>query len=268
MKKYLVVFAALFLIMGLAGQAKAYFTTYPTGGDLIRVVYQVQAGTVSGYEEATDLGSITSIESNPSLFSDSGYNLTTGNGTNNFNLSNGPLYVAYFAYTGHSNLQTSQLWTSGTAVSEQNLPSVWGVTVNAAGTIVAAYNTAASSGSSANAWVQTSGSSYFKIFDGGSLQTTGLFDGYINTPGGESVLDPLNVAGNGSITQATQYIFKWSPMKTSNSNNAGDFEIVTTLGTNGIITSQAESIAPIPPSVLLFGSGLLGLIGVMRKKLI
>ena len=68
-----------------------------------------------GYEEATDLGSITAIENNPASLQDSGYDLTKGaGGAYNFN-GDSDLIVAYFASNGNIPNNATEYWTSGAA---------------------------------------------------------------------------------------------------------------------------------------------------------
>ena len=51
--------------------------------------------------------------------------------------------------------------------------------------------------------------------------------------------------------------------------NSGSFTATDTLGLSGeiIVNAYGQSLVPVPPAIWLFGSGLLGLIGVAKRKL-
>jgi hypothetical protein len=65
----------------------------------------------------------------------------------------------------------------------------------------------------------------------------------------------------------TQNLYSWA-LTSSNGNQAGtlvsSLSIVTLDGTTTI--NPQTSATPIPPSVLLMGTGLLGLVGIGRRK--
>jgi hypothetical protein len=61
--------------------------------------------------------------------------------------------------------------------------------------------------------------------------------------------------GNGSVAQVLNSV----------SNPVTDFTI-TTLDGSTVINPAQTSATPIPPSILLMGSGLLGLVGIGRRK--
>ena len=259
MKKLLVVLAACLLVFGVAGRANAYFAQ----GDLIRVVYQT---TASGgtYEQATDLGSVASIEANPSSLTASGdqYNLETGAGGAKAFSSLSNLDVAYFAV----NTSTPEFWTSGTTGASETNNGYTGAlaTMTAANNILAhAYAPTASSNGTANAWyLLTGANAYYKLMDGNGTNVGSFNQYYLSGTGdGEIAL----VAG-GSVQQD---LFDWTNPSTK-STILGSLTLTTTLSSTGIISTSATPAAgtvPIPPSVLLFGSGLLGLVGIRRRNL-
>jgi hypothetical protein len=284
MKRFLVVFAALFLIIGLAGQAHAYFSQ--NSGDLIRVVEDVTSttgnGTVATVEQATDLGSAAYIMANPGVLTGSGYSIsgtnytdtfnlfTSINGSGNFSTTNSNLYVAYFAV---NNTGGYQFWTSGTATGTETNLTAGTTYVNQVGPN--ANNILGQSGrngynvspylSGSNLWYLTSNTqSYWRDMDGNQLTYQGAFDKfYLNGKGDGDA----SIALGGS---ATQGLFYWNPANTVTTEGAS-LILTTTIDSNGNIVTTASAVqsatTPIPPSVLLFGSGLLGLIGIGRKNL-
>ncbi len=257
MKKLLVVLAAGLLVFGVAGQAKASFSQ----DDLIRVVYQTAAGGGYTYETASDLGNVGTIMSTPSSLVDAGYNLLSGNATQKFGSLNG-LEVAYFAV----NSATGELWTSGTAgASETNTNSSnSGGTITKAGSILAhGYAPTASSGGTANAWLlKSAANSYWKEMDGNS-DNIGSFNNFYATGIGNG---EIALVASGSVQQG---LFHWATPGTT-STILSSLTLTTALSAAGLIQTSAittASATPIPPSVLLLGSGLLGLVGIRRRNL-
>jgi hypothetical protein len=264
MKKFLVVLAVTLLLIGAAGQASAFFYNSGTA-DLIRVVYQT---TVSGgtLEQATDLGSISSIEQSPSGFSDSGYNLYNGDGTHSFSSSagtGGDLEVAYFASDGTSPSNFTKYWTSGPqsgTVTNAGFNSFKNNVWTATNTVLTNYENGTTStydSGSANVWaLLTLSKSYYKELDKNGA-APGSFDQYIGN------LGEIALVSGGSVTQG---LYAWTS-PTTESTISPELELVTTL-TGGVVSTEVLSATPIPPTVLLFGSGLIGLIGVMRKRIV
>lgn len=259
MKKLLIVLAACMLVAGVAGRANASFSV----GDLIRVVYQTTAsgGTL---EEATDLGSAAAIEANPSSLADSGYNLLTGNGTSNFgSLSN--LEVAYFAVNGSTPPTATEFWTSGTATGTETNNGYTtfknGISVTAAATISGPNGYTLYSNGTANAWELVSNpTSYYKGMDLNNANATGSFDKFYTAGAGDG---EVALVSGGSVSQG---LFDWKT-PTQLSTISASIILVTSYSGGVISTTAQSNAAPIPPSVLLFGSGLLGLIGIRRKNL-
>jgi hypothetical protein len=275
MKKFLVVFAALLLMMGLAGQAKA---AYWQEGDLIRVVYDAPADGASAYEQVTDLGSISSISNNPTAYTDTaGYNLnTTFSRSGMSGATNGYVYVGYFAENGSApgNPNPLQFWTSGTANGHETNSGYNGAVsiIGGAYNVVHEYSMYAYGGYAQHSW-QISGAnlavpfsdneSYYFALDGNGTVTGSFGYWYASGPGdGEKAL-PLN---GGQITQS---LYDWQNPGVKQTIG-GSLYVYTTVDAAGDVATSfgpEGSAAPIPPSVLLFGSGLLGLIGIGRKNL-
>jgi hypothetical protein len=265
MKKVLVIAAAALLMMGIAGQANATWTAW-TDGDLIRVVYQVSAGLVS-IDVATDLGVantsglVTSFQTGSnntiSLTTDGSGQFTGGSSTP------GTLYVAYFAENDNLNGGNGAVWTSGPSTGTLNAYHS-GTIANLLSALYGNYSTYTSTNTS---WDPTSNNdNYYFTIDHNNTTTAGNFSTFLKTQNGEANLASLT---------ATQGLYYWAnPSVTGGtSNNASILTLTTTLTAIGngdytvTTTEQAnQSAAPIPPSVLLFGSGLLGLIGIRRKS--
>jgi len=219
MKKIMMLLAAAMLLLGLNGQAMAYFSN----GDLIQVVYQ---GTT---EIATDEGSLAT--------------LLAGGTTLNFSSPLANAQVAYFDYviTGGSQ---GTVWTSGnnggqTAVfsSTSNFHNAYsaatGLYYNLGGPQVTVLNTPIANPNS-----------YTVQMDGGKV---GSMDGFLKNADGEATM------ANGGPVQQTLY--QYVPTLTRGASSTGT--AVATINT---------SATPVPPSILLMGSGLLGLAGIGRKR--
>jgi hypothetical protein len=71
-----------------------------------------------------------------------------------------------------------------------------------------------------------------------------------------------------NATQTTQSLYSWTFTKGSTQSPvAGTLVSGLSIETNGGTTTiNPATAAPIPPSILLMGSGLLGLVGIGRRK--
>jgi hypothetical protein len=295
MKRFLTVLAAVLLTAAPAGRASAA-CTYFCQGDLIRVVVDITStlGNGAGYsfEQASDLGSAAAVIADPGLLKGSGYTIDGVSYTDKFNLftsltnkggqasgtfagNSSDLYVAYFAV---DNTGGYRFWTSGTATgAETNLTAattyVNQVGPNAMAILgtpgrlgyagVEAYNLGQNNNGS-NIWFPTvSGAQcYWRDMDGTQLTYQGSFDKYYVNGRGDGDAS-ISIGGS-----AKQGLFYWYPANTLQTITAS-LILQTFIDSNGnIVTtaSAAEAPLPLPPSVLLFGSGLLGLIGIGRRK--
>lgn len=255
MKKYFGIFVAAMLLLGAASQAMAYFAGTT---ELVRVVFN-RNGTV---EVATDLGNINTLAATaPNA------NLAVGNGTAAFTVgqvtgagSMADLFVAYFATDGITNA-----WIAGT--SPILAGSRKGTSLN---TGVESINTYYNSlGGTTGTVVGSHGvgnNTYTELFN----QTTlGGYGNFVNQStdlqfGTEVNLANL-VAANG-FTDQILYGFIGNANATIAPTGVAGVTIRTLVDANGNgYTVINPSAVPIPPSVLLFGSGLLGMIGIRRK---
>jgi hypothetical protein len=265
MKRYLIVIAAFFLIAGLVGQVKASCTPGDfCEDDLIRVIYST---TNSSFEEASDLGSFATLKSTGSLTDTAGLTLSTF-ASSSFSTA-GDLQVAYFVENGDLNGQTKELVTSGPKGGNETI-----VNKAAATTILGSFSsvvqyyqqtqtgigtgTFASSGSNVMVQKNNGANSYYSVMDGNST-LIGSFAGLLAAGSGPGEASLVN---NGTVALG---LYDWTTL--AKFTTAQPFlTLDTAISSSGAITTSVESSsAPIPPSVLLFGTGLLGLIGLGRK---
>jgi len=249
-KKMIVLLAGAMLTMAGAGNAFAYFT----GDDLIRVVYNA----TTGVETATDLGSITTILADAA-------NTVVGSGADAFTTNGSPVSsfagssVAYFAVTG-----TAGLYVSGnpTVGAPKNVNTQWTATQNALSAIDGTYaslggSTVKSSTNPAN------NNSYYILADQGGTNP-GVLGGVIKSTyvtGTEASLATLTGA-----TPLSQTLYYFSAANLSGKTAVAELVLQTNADGSTTINPGAVAATPIPPSFFLMGSGLLGMIGLRRKK--
>jgi hypothetical protein len=248
-------------MLGVSGQAMAAFNE----GDLIRVVYNTGANG-TGTEYATDLGAFSSTTPL------TGNNLLTG--TDKFSLGSvsagswSNVNVAYFIEDFNANpTATGQgsMYTSGQALigGHQNQYAYY----NAAGQIqntLTAYQNAAGTASSI-ALLQTNGSSYWNSMNGGG-SGVGTMAGFLNQTTNDNA--EKNLAGLSSAGYVDQVLYWYGLNPDSNSQGSrgtvlGTIRTFADGSTQLIATSTATT--PIPAAIYLFGSGLVGLVGMRRK---
>jgi hypothetical protein len=222
MKKMMMLLAATMLLLGLNGQAMAYFSQ----GDLIQVAY---SGTT---EIATDEGSMAT--------------LLAGGSTLNFSSPLANANVAYFAYNSTIGGSAGTSWISGNNGGQSAIGGSANAFATAYGAVTTLYYQSSTPfGSAAQASVATTNaSSYVSQMDGDG---PGNFAGFLNDNSGETTL-----VANGPVQQ-TLYSYTGSR---------------GTLTGSPVVTINTGNVAatPVPPSILLMGSGLLGLAGIGRKR--
>jgi len=228
MKKIMMLLAVAALLLGVNGQAMAYFSN----GDLIQVVY---SGTT---EIATDEGSLAT--------------LLAGGTTLNFSSPLANASVAYFDYTTTGG-SLGTAWTSGNGASQT-------AKFGSANSFITAYNNASGlyatqTGSPAQVTVLTSNPDSYNTQMNGSGSSVGLMAGFIPSVGGIQQTE-ASLVNNGPVQQT---LYQYVPSIVRGANSTGIS--VATINTGNVAAT------PVPPSILLMGSGLLGLAGIGRKRI-
>jgi hypothetical protein len=253
MKKLLGLIVAAMLLCGFAGQAGA---TNFAKGDLIRVIY----GGGNTVEYATDLGSLTSLE-NKANTQTAGDTFTAYAGT-----GFGTMNVAYYVWNATSYI--------GSPVSSTTPPgttqATWGASVYGnMSALSTEYKNSFISGSTITASVSNvSGvgdyaSSYVALMNVGGSQP-GTYGAYLTSGTGETSLATL--ASGGSV-DVNLYAFASTTQGAGTllTNTDGTIFDIRTLANGSTQIIETAAPVPIPPSMLLLGTGLLGLIGLRRK---
>jgi len=220
-------------------------------GDLIRVVY---TGTGGGTEYATDLGAFSAtsaLTSNYALNTDT-FSLASIGAT-----SWADVKVAYFVMSSTGAAGNGAAYTSGTATGGNiNTYAFWGSYQPNAGSTMDTYHAAA--GTSNNATVsQSSTYSYWNMMNGGGT-TIGTMNQYLASGDAEKTLTAL---GSSSYVDQVLYYYGSDP----DSGVKGTQVATIRTFADGHTEAVAVANTPIPAAVYLFGSGLMGLVGLRRK---
>lgn len=245
MKKIMMLLIVAVFMLGVAGNAMASFQD----GELIRVVYSTNNG--QGSEFATDLGAIGSY-TDPSQIT-APITVTAGAFTpgsvGQTDFSN--MYVGYFIYdwtgaNGHA-------WTSGPAGVNGFNGSNLSVFQGGAFTAASLWG---STGHTTFSNAESNASSYYNNLgplNGGQ----GMMGGFLKSSA-DMKLDALNAGGAGYVDQVLYYYG-------SDPSLGGTPTAVAMLRTSADGSTTLSAATPIPAAVYLFGSGLMGLVGLRRK---
>jgi hypothetical protein len=242
-KKLAVLLAAAMLTLGAAANAMASWAD----GDLIRVVYN-HAGTV---EVATDLGNVNNVIATNTM-SSSAFSLSQITGATSFS----DLYVAYFAKQASTSGNNGIAWVgidSASTTAPVTGSRKFLTLVNAIQSMGSYYNSINSAVDQVVAQ-QSNTNSYNTTLNPGGV--TGILGGYI--PAG--VEQSLAALATGGTVSTTLYSFV-NQGGTSGVSTGTATPLTLAVNNSGVTTSAT----PIPPSFLLMGSGLIGMIGIRRR---
>jgi len=255
MQKKMIALLAGALMMISASSAFAAFDDL----NLIRVVY----GTTN--EVATDLGVTLSASASPLAMS----NVTLSTGASNFVAMNvgatgagSSDYVAYYASDAGN---SGAMWFSANQVGA--IGSTIAVNANNA---TAATGQLSVAGAGVSSWYQ---SLTPKTTEGTITSVSGAksnvnsyaysFDIGASQSGLSTLNSSLGVFSDMSLAAAAnQGLYYWD----GSSATATEIATLTTNLDGSTTINQASATTPIPPSILLMGSGLLGMVGLRRKK--
>lgn len=244
MKKIMMLMIATVMVFSMAGQAAAYFSA----GNLIRVVYDAQ-GTI---EVATELGPIA--DKNAPFTNKVVYN------QNNFSTSQfggapfSNLYVAYFAHDWND----IEAYLSGPMTSQTSGARKFQMLNTSITNMINGYNGILSENQKMGSMLKKGVQSYYTQLDLGG-NNKGSFNAFIPAANGEANLGALATVG---YVDQTLYYYDFSTV--NHTAQAGVKMAVIRTFADGH-TELNPNAVPVPASVLLLGSGLLGLIGIRRK---
>jgi hypothetical protein len=239
-KKIVTLLAATAFMAVSAGQALAFFEDQ----SLIRVVYDSSSST--GKEVAYDLGNINSIIASHGTTLSTGSSILSDFGS----VTADKLRVAYFAYD--STVNNGSLYsTAGATAPTTNLNSYESVF----GAIFTAGLTVWSSGTNKAITTADNANSYVSLFNQG-VTSTGTLSGSF----------PINGTTEASLANlATGVAQKLYFFSDANTNSKGVLALNLITNADGTTLVADATPTPIPPSFLLMGSGLLGMVGIRRK---
>lgn len=247
MKKVLVLLAAAVLLFGFSSQALAAFAA----GDLIQVVYKSNG---TGNEVITDLGNISTWTASNSLTGSGSFSSAPSVLLSSFPAAQwSDLNVAYFTYSPINGTLTN-FWMSGPQDGQTNYGSAKAGTKTNMGYVIGQLGSA----SQVTIASSSSATTYWQAMDKSGL-TVGGMGNFINSGNAEANLAAL--ASGGSANLSLYYY----PTATDNAAGTGVKVANLSISTTGTSYSPAAA-TPVPPSILLMGSGLLGLVGIRRKK--
>ncbi len=247
--------AVAVLLLGVNGQAMASFSD----GDLIRVVYS-SGGSI---ENATDLGSIanlTSVSTTDVLYNTNNFSISSAALGTNTVLGTTPTdansYVVYYSALAGS---PNNAWVSGpsTASSQNEKNSTYSsYFVSAIHTVNGNYQLVGN-GAAQVSVTMSNPFSYYTALSGG------VGNGQMNSfiPGGTT---EANLAALATVGYVDQNLFYYQPSGIGGQKPGLVVADIRTYA-NGT-TEMNPTTTPVPPSILLMGSGLLGLAGIGRKR--
>jgi len=219
-------------VLFVAGNANASFSQ----GNLEEVVVDS-----NGNEYGQDLGALNVNATG---------NLGTSLNVNSTNVGNGLVTAFFFSYSVSGTTPVLDVW----ATSQPSITSWLKMNGTASGTPtnIGNYFNFANGQTFTNGWYSV-GQATTGDFTSALGKT---FDAFIGSSGA--------LLTEGGSTTLNEYVFTGDGIKTV---TPGSLAITISTSNSDVFQASgpAGSAAPIPPSVLLFGSGLLGLIGLKRR---
>jgi hypothetical protein len=252
-KKIATTIAAAALMMGVSTSAFAAFADL----SLVRVVYERTSGTM---ESATDLGNINTLLAAPST-TIAGSTLTANVASN--------LFVAYFAIDRSNTLNGGpDFWVAGSTTSAPKAVGGPGFTTTKAATtsVFSVYNGVANNITGGTSGGVTGTSYNLAQSNGNSYKTKmsasqGAMNNMINAATRPFIEANLASLVDGTATSVTQNLYFFSNANLANSVGTKVATITTSADGSSTVTTT-----PIPAAIYLMGSGLLGLVGLRRRK--
>ncbi|MHC1743859.1 MAG: hypothetical protein AB9873_12615 [Syntrophobacteraceae bacterium] len=261
MKKFIASIAVGAMVLVGAGQALAAFST---DLELIRVVYD----RTSGKEVATDLLTVSAGANSAGTWTTQ----TVGGGELKIELGDfgastkwSDLNVAYFAI----NRSSDDFW--GTSDNQiQNIQSGAKLAALESGVnnVLGVYRSA-DTDSNGQAVVDSSlANTYWRTLNSngtlvgrfvGIYTVTGLGEVNLGALADSSFSDGQHALADASVTQYLQFF------NTPNTNGSSG-TLAAIIKTNSDGSTTIVNPVPVPPSVLLLGSGILGLLGIRRRS--
>ncbi|MBN1625272.1 MAG: PEP-CTERM sorting domain-containing protein [Deltaproteobacteria bacterium] len=251
MKRLLSLIIAVGLMFGVAGNALAAFDR----NDLVQVVYNENDNEV-----AINLGDISEIDFNASnqIISDPGsVSLTQFDTIDTWE----DLSLAFFA----GDNSTYQIWFATTKDTISGISSAGYTPFQSAATSLYSYfNTdGIDDGLFIGASATAGTNSYDERMNSNST-APGYYSGFNNTDTSFGEADLAALVTDGFVDM---YLYHYNGITLVNGANGSQYTAVLRYFADGsTVLNPITSPVPVPASVLLFGSGLLGLFGIRRKR--
>lgn len=247
MKKILMLMIVAVLMLGVSGQAMAAFTD----GDLVRVVFSTNGVN----EVATDLGSVAAItvpDSNTIIWNANNFNLASLGGTADASNS----YAVYFSIGTTASMGKNQVWASGPAGGQIVTKNAFSLFNTNSHSVMGNYQVAGGGASQVTMAMSDANSFWTRLASGGA--GVGQLGTLISANNAA-----VSLASLGSIGYADQILYYYGTLGgLGNVAGVNVSDLKTYADGHSALNGPTT---PIPAAVYLFGSGLMGLVGLRRK---